>query len=506
MRRSTLVAVAAFVVLLLAVLLVERGGMERGTETLDLTSVDASNVDGLSIHEGEQTIDLTKVDGVWRLDSGRLADRSAIERAVDAIAAIDSSDVISSSPERHAEYGVADDAPVVTLRAGNRVAAELVVGEPGRSGGSYVRRADDDTVFRIDASLRHLLPTDQKKWLQLRLVDTELDDVTSITIKPESADAYTIVPGDEGAGWALADPSQLPADFRFDHQGAERLARTAVNLRATELVEDPPGDDVTGLTGDSSTVEVAVGDDVTTVHLGATAEDGSVWASVDGRDAVLQVPAYQATSLSQPVTDLRDLRLAPFDADKAVALEVVDGGRRFAFTRQPGGQWAVTEGAPQPPADLEFDPVAVQRVVASLAGLRGDSIDDGVSPGRAGLDHPRTTAEVTLDDGSQAEIRFGTSTKVDGRDLDWAAGSADDHVYRVATAYRTRLARGWEAYRHVEPPVGAGGNPFANLDPETLKNLPPDVRKSIIEQMQQEQRKQEMLRRMNAGQGGPPAQ
>jgi hypothetical protein len=500
-----MVAVAAFVILLLAVLLVERGGMERGTEKLDLTSVDASNIDGLAVREGEQAIAMQKVDGVWRLESGRLADRTAIGRAVDAIAAIDSSDVISSSPERHAEYGVADDAPVVTLRAGNRVAAELVVGEPGRSGGSYVRQAGDDTVFRVEASLRHLLPTDQKRWLQLRLVDAELDDVTSITVNPEATEAYTLVPGDKGTGWALADPSQLPADFRFDHQGAERLARTAVNLRATELVEDPPADDVTGLGGDSTTVAVSIGDKVTTMHLGATAEDGSVWASVDGRDAVFQVPTFQASSLSQPFTSLRDLRLAPFDADKAVALEVVDGSRRFAFSREPDGQWAVAEGAPQPPADLELDPAAVQRVVASLAGLRGESTDDRVSAGGAGLDQPRTTADVTLDDGTQARISFGSSTTVDGRDFDWASGSADDHVYRVATAYRTRLARGWEAYRHVEPPAGAGGNPFANLDPETLKNLPPDVRKSIIEQMQQEQRKQKMLRRMNAGQGGPPA-
>lgn len=502
MRRPTVIAVAAFVVLLLAVLLVERSDMERGTETLDLTTLDPAAVDQIELAEGDTTVELDRTDGVWRLASGRLADRAAVERALEALAEISSSDVVTSSAERHEQYGVGDDAPTVTLHAGGAVAAKLVIGEPARSGGTYVRDAGADTVFRTSQSLRHLLPTDQKRWLQLRLVDAELGDVAQIRVELVGSDPYTIVPGSSDDEWAISNPTQLPADFRFDGPGALRLARTVLNLRAKELVEEPPGDDVTGLAGEHDRLTVSTSGGDATVNLGASNDAGDVWASVDGRDAVFLLPAYQAQNLRKPLADLRDLRLAPFDADHAADLEIVHGSDRFAFHRDPGGDWAVVADAPQPPADLEFDPTAVQRLAVTLGSLRAEALADDVPPARAGLEKPSVVATVTLDDGSTARVAFGRSTTVDDRKFYWADGSADDHVYRVPEYQYTRLTRGWEAFRRVEPPPQQGGNPFANLDPETLKNLPPEVRKSIQQQMEQERRKQELMRQIQQQQGG----
>lgn len=496
MRRPTVIAVAAFVVLLLAVLMVEHSDMERGTETLDLTSLDKAAIDQLDLTEGETSIELDRVDGVWRLASGRLADRTAIERALEALAQISSSDVVSSSAERHGEYGVGDDAPIVTVHVGDAVAAKLVIGEPARSGGTYIRDAGADTVFRASQSLRHLLPTDPTRWLQLRLVDTELDDVAQIRAALQGSDEYTIVPGDSDSEWAISNPAQLPADFRFDGPGAMRLARTVVNLRAKELVEDPPADDVTGLAGEHDRITVSTSGGDAIVNLGAANDSGEVWASVDGRNAVFLLQSYQAQNLRKPLAELRDLRLAPFDADHAVDLEITADGNRFAFHREPGGDWSVVADAPRPPVDFEFDPTAVQRMAVALAGLRADALGDDVTTARAGLTKPTAVATVILDDGNQARIAFGRSTKVDDRTFYWAQGSADDHVYRVPEYQYTRLTRGWEAFRQVEPPPQQGGNPFANLDPKALENLPPEVRESIKQQMEQERRKQELMRQI----------
>jgi len=49
-----------------------------------------------------------------------------------------------------------------------------------------------------------------------------------------------------------------------------------------------------------------------------------------------------------------------------------------------------------------------------------------------------------------------------------ANGNADDHIYVVSVGQRDRFTRGWELFA-PPPEMPAGNNPFANLDPETLK-------------------------------------
>lgn len=501
MRRSTVLAVAVFVVLLLAVLLVQRSDMERGAEILDLTSLDPAAVDGLTIQEGGTAVELARADGTWRLESGRLADRAAIERALEGLAEVASSDVVSSSAERHGEYGVGEDAARVTLRTDGGTAAKLVLGGPARSGGSYLREAGADTVFRVSRSLRHLFPTDRARWIQLRLVDAELEDVAKVRLELVGAEPYELVPAEAGDEWAIADPDRLPSRFRFDGPGALRLARTAVTLRAKELVEDPPPADQTGLEAEHDRVVISTGDADHVVHLGATAEDDTVWARVDGRDAVFRLHAFQADTLRTPLVELRDLRVLRFDPERATGLELAWSGERLAFERGPGGEWAPAGDAP-PPENLDLDPLAVQRTVASLAALQAQGIDADVSPARAGLDRPSAVATVILDDGSTAMLELGRPGTADERTFYWARGTADDHIYRVAEYHHGQLTRGWEAFRRVEPPPRQGGNPFANLDPETLKKLPPEIREQVRQQMEQERRKQELLRQLQQQDGG----
>ncbi len=502
MRRSTVIAVAVFVVLLLTVLLVQRSDMERGTDTLDLTFLDPAAVDGITIQEGETAVALTRADGTWRLEGGRLADRAAVERALEGLAEIASSDVVSSSAERHDEYGVGEDGAHVTVRTDGGTAAELVLGGPARAGGTYLRESGSDTVFRASRSLRHLFPTDRARWIQLRLVDAELEDVAAVRLELAGAEPYELVPAETDDEWAIADPGQLPERFRFDGPAAMRLARTAVTLRAKELVEEPPPAAETGLEDEHDRVVVSTGDEDHVLHLGATAEDGTVWARVDGRDALFRLHAFQAETLRTPLVELRDLRVVRFDPERATGLELEWGGERLAFERGPEGGWMPAAEGPQPPEDLDLDPMAVERMVASLATLRAEGIDDGVSPARAGLDRPSAVATVTLDDGSTAAVELGRSGIADDRRFYWARGTTDDHVYRLPEYHHDRLTRGWEAFRRVEPPPGQGGNPFANLDPETLRNLPPEIREQVRQQMEQERRKQELLRQLQQQGGG----
>ena len=498
MRRTTLIVVAVFAVLLIAVLLTNRGPVERGTERLELGGLDAEAARKIVVTSGEATLEVVREDGVWRLTDGHLADPETVDRALDALREIATSDVITDSAERHETYGVDDSGVRIEVDAGRRN-VDLVVGEPASDGGTYVRPAGRDTVFRVSASLRHRFPTDAKQWLKLRLADVAPDEATRVEIDLAGAEPWAIEPEPAGEGWRLVDPSLLPESFRFDATAARSLARTAAALRATEIVEEAPAPSETGLEGEHDIVIVQGPDATTIVHLGTATEDNSVYARVEGRDALMLIPAYQARTLRKQPTDLRDLRPMALDPEQAVALEIDDGDRTLLFERGEDGAWSIPEDAPQPPEDMEIDLQGVDRLLVSVAGLRAAEVAEGIGPNEAGLDDPSPVVRVGLVDGGEAILAFGdTTTDGDDRNQVYVAGNADDLVYLAPEHQQSRFTRGWQLVERVQPPPGmtGGGNPFANLDPETLKNLPPEVRESLMKQMQQEAAKQRLLQQM----------
>ena len=76
------------------------------------------------------TVAIERRDGLWRLDSGRLADPDMVQRALEGLRAIDTSEVISTSEQKRAEFGVdADGGTTVVVRARGKKVAGLVVGE-----------------------------------------------------------------------------------------------------------------------------------------------------------------------------------------------------------------------------------------------------------------------------------------------------------------------------------------------------------------------------------------
>jgi hypothetical protein len=52
------------------------------------------------------------------------------------------------------------------------------------------------------------------------------------------------------------------------------------------------------------------------------------------------------------------------------------------------------------------------------------------------------------------------------------------------------VLRGLDSFRRQEAPAAALGN----LDPESLKGLPPEVRDSLLQKIAEEKKKEEMLK------------
>jgi hypothetical protein len=165
MKRSTLVALVIFAALLAVVLLVRSRPVERGSDRLSYAALDPEAIDRLTVVEGEQRVELEREGRAWRVTAtGALADRDSLERALEGIQSIDTSEVVSTSPERHGKFGVdGDEGLTVTATAEGRTVADVVLGSP-EGGGSYVRAVGRDTVFALPRTVRYLFPTEPARW------------------------------------------------------------------------------------------------------------------------------------------------------------------------------------------------------------------------------------------------------------------------------------------------------------------------------------------------------
>ncbi len=500
MKKSTLIVIVVFVVLLIAAVVINDRPAQKGAESISFVDLDIEEIDGLNLETTDGRLELKRQDGVWRLANDRLADPDKLKRALEGLMAIDSSDVVSTAETRQAAYGVDPDSGMtVEANEGSKKRIRIVVGS-SESGGDFLRRVGDEVIFQANPGMKRLFPIDETSWVQMKLVGGTLDEFEKIEFRPIGEQTFTLLPGADDKQWTLQDPSILPEGFRFDGTIARSLANTVVTARAKEIVEDAP--EALGLASEHTQIVATKAGKEVVLYLGGANEGGDSFAKVDGRDEVFLMPSYQAKNLAKTLAELRDMRLMTFDPAAANTMQITSGKKVFAFMMNEGGQWDIRPEGEQPPEELKYDATAVTRLLSSIPNLRATSIAEGVSEKAAGLAKPSTRVEVGLTDGTLVALEFGATRSVgDSKKEVFARGNADERIYSVPEFQLNRFTRGWESFEVVEPPPNMGGNPWGNLDPETLKNLPPDVRESIMKQMLEQQQKQQMMQQMQQMQG-----
>ena len=388
MKRSTLIVVSLFIVLLVAALMLSKKPAQRGGQELDLSSLTPETLSGVIVKapEGEKTVTLRKEGGIWKLADGHLADPEAVKRALDAIGEIRTTDLVSTSAARREKYGVGDEKALrIELQGKDTKPVVLLLGSSAKGGG-YIRRDGTNAIFKLKRNISYLFPSESKRWLKLKLVDAAIEDLKGVKIALKDEIPYELIPGDDEAQWKLRDDSILPEGFRFDGKAARALVQQALSCRAGEIVDELPEGTDAGLDQDRITLELE--DGAVTLHLGASAGKNLVWARVDGREPFFKVPEYQARNLRKKVEDLRDLHLMNFEKEKISDLRIDAGKTAIHLHKGDDGSWSIDEKLSRPPKDFQFDPAMVDGFISSLANLRAEKFIGPKPGGKTGLDHP----------------------------------------------------------------------------------------------------------------------
>ncbi len=491
MNKTTLAAIGIFLLLLAGVIWSTTRSPERGITRVSLEGIDAEAIDKVEI-SGKNAVTLTKEGELWRVESGKEADTNAVERLVEAIPKVVSSDLVTTDEARFADLEVDDENGTrVKAYAGTEELANFVIGKSAK-GGSHVRL--DDKVFVVQRLYASTFSRQPSTWLQRKLFNEKLADASRVEVDLADAEPFVLVKTDNT--WRLEDESALPAGFRFDKNGASSLASTLVNARAKEILDEDPGVDATGL-GEPDVfafvVEQGEGDNTTTVRhelkVGGALEDKSVYAQVTGKADVITLPEYTVKNLRKKPTDFRDLRMMELETNEVTSVSIRDPDKRLTLEKQ-GAEWKIGSHSETIPDDFTLDPAAVTRRLSAIKNARAAKVAS-VSASAAGLTRPSATVTATLDDGSKATISFGKETKDDNRDMVYARGNADSAVYLVTKWTRQNLTGGVDTFKKTGDPSG-----LSNIDPKALQNLPPDVRAGLMKQIQQKKQQQMMIERL----------
>jgi hypothetical protein len=501
MKKSTIIAIAVFVLLLVGALAMLREKPERGITRVSFAEVKPDQVSRLEAG-GKTPVKMTKDGDVWKLESGKRADGVAIGRLLEAIPKIQSSTVVTRNPERFAELEVDEEkGTTVIAAAGDRELARFTIGKPAR-GGSHVRVGE--TVYAVRGVFPSVFTREAGQWIEKKLFDVDREQVEKIEVSLADGTGYALVLKD--AKWTLADPAVLPAGFRFDASQAESVANQVINARASEVLETDPGDEKTGLGGAVDTFTLVSKDGTRKVlRLGGESEQKNVYARADGWDEVVTLFPHSSRALRKRPTDMRDLGLMSFSPNDVVALEIENGDDKLRLERGAEPKtWRIASATEETPAGFALDQNLVEQRIVALRSSRAAAV--APEGARTGLDEPTAKLTATDDQGASVELVFGADTKQDERDAVFARGNADSEPYVVAKFTRDNLTGGLETFAHQEaPPGGIAGGPAGGLgaiDPAALQNLPPEVRQSLLQQLAQEQQKQKLLEQ--AGKAAQP--
>jgi hypothetical protein len=488
MKKSTIIAIAVFAVLLIGALAMLREKPERGITRVSFADIKPDQVTRIETR-GKASVEMTKEGDAWKLADGKRADAVAIQRLLETIPKIQSSTVVTRNAERFSELEVDDEKGTgILVASGDRELADFVVGKTAR-GGAHVRV--DDTVYAVRGVFPSVFAREAGQWIEKKLFEVDREQVEKIEVSLADGTRYNLVLKENK--WGLEDPSILPAGFRFDPSQAESVANQVINARAGEVLDTDPGDDKTGLGGTTDSFTL-VGKDGkrTTLRLGGESEQKNVYARADGWDEVLTLFPHSSRALRKTPSDMRDLGLMSFSPNDVVKLEIENGADELRLEREADGKtWKVASATGETPEGFQLDPMKVEQRVVAMRSARGTAIaPEGAA---TQLDEPTAKLTATTDEGESAVLAFGGETEQDERGAVFARGNADSKAYLVAKFTRDNLTGGLPTFAVQASPeggLGAAAMGGGGLDPAALQNLPPDVRESILKQLAQQQQQQ----------------
>ena len=390
-----------------------------------------------------------RTDGAsdWLLEApvAFAADDAAVDRLVDALVGLDQSAALAELPDDLEPFGLATRERTVRVWTGEADPIELVLGGAAPIGSTrYVLRSGEQpALFTVGQGDYERLQPELKQLRDKRVVRLAPGDVDALRVSLDGATLVAVERGGDpteqaepsGAdpAWRLIEPVQEPADSAR----ILRLIQDVAFSRAVEFFDGEVDAAKTGLDAPVVELTLAAGERTERVAFGR-AEEG-VYAQVEGRDVVFEVPQRVLDSVPRELFAYRFKKVLEVGQTvDRIDLYFPRDGLAYAFSRSGDGWAAEAE-------DVEVTSFRVEDVLYAVRSLdASDAEEPDVDLVSVGLEPPWVRVTLRADGGEELGwLELG--------DLDLERGiaarsSQSGRLWRVPSELAEDVPLGLEAF------------------------------------------------------------
>lgn len=174
--------------------------------TSELVSVDTAKVSKMVISRPtEPKVTLTKKNGAWKVsmgsDASYPADGETIKRTIQTLNQLSVNAVATRNPDKFARYKVEDSTGTkVSLYGGDELLKSIFVGaqnRQGRSFNSYVRLANQNSVYTVEGFLRPRFAKKLEDWREKTVWDVDQNNISRVDYMYQADSSFVMTKTDD---------------------------------------------------------------------------------------------------------------------------------------------------------------------------------------------------------------------------------------------------------------------------------------------------------------------
>jgi len=400
---------------------------EARREAGNVVNFEREKLEGITIQNGDDRIELRRQDGKWRLTAPvkDQADGAVVDNLISDLenwrqdGKISAAE-ITAEKGRMSEFGLVQ--PKLRLRLiGPNKPSEIFLGKDAAfEGKMYVRFADSKDVYIAAQTVRTDIAKKPDDFRDRRLTDLTTAQATRAVVKSAAGE---IELAKRNEHWEIVKPLQA----RGDDQKIGDLLAQVTNTRVQEFVADDRGDlHAYGLSEPRGSITIYGADDKEgrTLQIGAVPEKikDAVYARYLPRSAIYALPKKTEEILSVRPDDLRDRHLVRLDTDNLDRINIEATGKPKVVLARKEQNWTIASHNGQPANGDE-----VRRLLSTLNDQQVTRFvaDTASELSKYGLDQPQlrltfssfaseNTAETGAGEHPFLTLSFG---KIEGNDI-----------------------------------------------------------------------------------------
>ena len=350
-------------------------------------SIDSSTVTSLTLAHpaspDQPPVQIVKQNGAWQIvqPTATAADSASIQAILDGLATSRVAQTESGAPDRLKAYGLEPPQLSLDFQLQNGAKHTLVMGNGDFSGDSVYAIVDGSKT--VSLLPKTLFARMDKSFDDLRdhaVLHIQAAQVASFDLKNSSGEFAAAKDSKDTAAWKFTKPADAPADG----DAINALLGAVENAKATAIASEKPDDPGKyGLASPAIAFTATNDNSQKSTLLIGKKDDNDYFARDPARPQIFRIDADLEKKLAETYGDLRDKKVAHFDQQQIVRIELHNANGDSVLVHKDGAE---DEWTFDSPADQKGKAATGWKIMSPVDGLKADEV----------LDHPPANIAATL--------------------------------------------------------------------------------------------------------------